>query len=76
MRHNATIHQGVHCKLRLKRSSDKNTIFYFNYNLTPLKKTMNLSKFILSNQKEEPVSIQRIKLRRQIVRARRRDIIH
>ena len=40
----------------------KNTICFENYNLTPLDKcSMDHPKFIVSNQKEESISIERVK---------------
>ena len=41
----------------------RNTIFYENYNLAPLDKlcTVDYPKFIVSNHKEESISIQRVK---------------
>ena len=41
-----------------------NTIFFFFYSLTPLDIcTMDYPKFIVSDQKEESISIQRVKKR-------------
>ena len=37
MQHDAAFHQGLHCLLTEKRSSDKRIQYFFeNYNLTPL----------------------------------------
>ena len=62
MLHNAEFHQGLHCLLRRKRFSDKK-IQYFLKNITchPQICTMDYPKFIVSNQKEESISIQRVK---------------
>ena len=41
----------------------KNTIFFENYNLTPLDKYNGLSQvFFISNKKEESISVQKVKL--------------
>ena len=48
MKHNAAFHQGTHCLQRYKRISDKtNTLFFFNYTLTPLISTMDYPNFFL-----------------------------
>ena len=45
MQHNAAFHQGLHCLLRRKRSSDKRKQYFFlNYNLTPLDMYIGLSQ--------------------------------
>ena len=51
MPHHVAFHQGLHCLLRQKRSSDKkNTIFSKIITGHPLIKTMDHPKFIVSNQ--------------------------
>ena len=50
MPHNAAFHQGLHYLLRQKKSSEKE-IQIFIWKLEPY--TMDLPKFIVSNQKEE-----------------------
>ena len=58
MQHNAAFHQGLHCLLRLKRSSEKKkSILVGNHNLCPLN-TMKHPKFTVSYQMEEPIRIQ------------------
>ena len=58
MQHNAAFHQGYAVKI-IKICRKKNTIIFFeNYNLTCLDLYMDYPKFIVSNQKEESVSIQ------------------
>ena len=59
MQHDAAFHQGLHCKGK-KIFRQNNTIFFLIYNLTLL--DMYYPKFIVSNQKEESISIQRVKL--------------
>ena len=63
-RWNATlccISSGSTLFVKVKKSfRQKNTIFFGNYNLTPLDMYNGLSKFIVSNQKEESISIQRV----------------
>ena len=44
MQHNAAFHQGLQCLLRLKRYSDKEMQYLFNYNLTPIGKRDILTK--------------------------------
>ena len=61
MQHNAAFHQGLHCLLRYKGSSDKSTFFGENYNLTALDRYSGHSQVFVSNQKEEVIGIQRVK---------------
>ena len=49
------------CKGEKDVKTNKNTIFCENYNLSPLIYPMDYPKFIVSNQKEESISIQRVK---------------
>ena len=56
MPHNAAFHQGLHCLLRQKRSSEKE----IQFNLVILNchfsiYTMDPPKFIISSQKEESI---------------------
>ena len=44
MPHYVAFHQGLHCLLMKKLSSDKNTIVFENYNLTPLDMYNGLSQ--------------------------------
>ena len=45
MQHHAAFHQGLHCLLRLKRSSVKKILFFnYMYNLNPLDKHNELSQ--------------------------------
>ena len=58
MQHNAAFHQGLHF---FKGKNDLQTKEYnFLTNLTPLDMYNGLSKVIVSNQKEESISIQRV----------------
>ena len=59
MQYNAAFHQGLHC-LSKKEFQVKNTIFFINCNLSPLCLYNGQSKFIVSNEKEEFISIQRV----------------
>ena len=52
------IHQGLHCLLRLKRSSDKKMLFFLIYNPTTLDIYNGPYQVYLSSQKEESISIQ------------------
>ena len=65
MPHYAAFHQDLHCLYLLKKIfRQKFTYFFFEkYNLTPLDMYNGLSKvkFIVSNQKEESISIQKVK---------------
>ena len=61
MPHNAAFHQGFHCLLKLKRSSDKKYIFFFNYNLTPLDMYNGLSQIDCIKPKGKSIGIQRVK---------------
>ena len=55
--HNAAFHQGLHCLLRQKRSSEKEILFLREIiTCDPSIYTMNHPKFIVSNQKEEFIS--------------------
>ena len=48
MQHNAAFHQGLHCFLRLKKSSyNRIQNCFVNYNLSPLDMYNRLSKFIV-----------------------------
>ena len=59
MQHNDEFHQGLHClKEKLYLHAIKCNIYY-NHNRTPI--DMYNLKFIVSNQKEESISIQRVK---------------
>ena len=44
MQHNVAFHQCLHCLLRYKGPSDKNTIFFKYFNLTPLDMYNGLSQ--------------------------------
>ena len=62
MQHNAAFHQGLHCLLRLKRSSKKEIQFLLEIiTRDPSIDTTNHPKFIVSNGAEEPIRIQRVK---------------
>ena len=55
MPHNAAFHQGLHCSLRQKRSSEKKCnleVITCDHSIY----TMEHSKLIVSNQKEESIS--------------------
>ena len=57
MPHYAAFHQGLHCLLRQKLSSEKKIHIYLEIiTCDPLIYTMDHSKFILSNQNEESIS--------------------
>ena len=60
MLHNAAFHQGLHCLLRYKNLHTKHTIFVINYD-SPLDMYNGLSQVCLSNEKEESISIERVK---------------
>ena len=54
---NAAFHQGLHCLLRQKQSSEKEMQFYLEITTCdPLMCTMDLPKFIVSIKKEEFIS--------------------
>ena len=54
---NVAFHQGPHCLLRQKQSSEKEIQFYFEMiTCDPLMYAMDLPKFIVSIQKEESIS--------------------
>ena len=55
-------HHGIHCKgKKYLQTKDYNIFFKKKYNLTRLDIcTMNYPKLIVSNQKEESISIQRV----------------
>ena len=55
MLHNAAFHQGLHCLLRQKQSSKRNTILGGNYS-HPSIYTVDHPKFIALNQKDESIS--------------------
>ena len=65
MPHNGAFYQGLHCLLRIKKIfRQKHTIFFENYNLTTLHNicTMDYPMFIVSNEEEESISIQWVKI--------------
>ena len=54
---NAEFHQGLHCLLRQKQSSEKEMQFYFKIiTCDPFMYTMDLPRFIVSIQKLEFIS--------------------
>ena len=57
MPQNTTFHQGLHCLLRQKRSSEKTLLYYLeNVKREPWNYAMDHSEFIKSIQKEESIS--------------------
>ena len=58
MLHDAAFHQGLHCLLRQKWSSEKYNLDYIT--IDPSLYTLDHPKFIVSNQMEEFISIQRV----------------
>ena len=57
MPQNMAFHQGLHCLLRQKRSSEKTLQYYLeNIKCEPSNYAMDHSKFIKSIQKEESIS--------------------
>ena len=63
MHKNAAFHQGPHCLLRQKQSSEKEIQFYFEIiTCDPLMYTMDLPKFIVSIQKQESISALRVNM--------------
>ena len=57
MLHNASYHQGLHCLLRQKPSSEKeNTILFAKYSLWPLNIYNGASQIYCVNQREESIS--------------------
>ena len=61
MSHNAAFHQGLHCLLRLKGSSEREIQFLLEIIIRdPSIYTMNHTKLIASYQVEEPIRIQRV----------------
>ena len=62
MQHNAAFHQGLHCMYTSKRSSDKKSQYVMKIitRHVPYICTMDYYKFIVSSQKEESISIQRL----------------
>ena len=56
MPHNAALHRGLHCLLRQKQFSEKEIQFYLEIiTCGPSDYTMDHSKFIVSNQKEDSI---------------------
>ena len=63
MQHNAAIHKGLHCLLRLNRFSEEDIQFYLEIiTIDPVLYTMYHPKFIVSYHVQEPIRIQRVNI--------------
>ena len=60
MQHNAAFHQGLHCKGKNLQTKEYN-IFLKIITRHPQISTMDYPKFIVSNQREESISIRSVK---------------
>ena len=62
MPHYEAFHQGLHCLLRQKKSSEKEIHFHLDIiTCDPSIYTLDHPKFIVSNQKEESIRVYRVK---------------